>query len=222
MKGKHRYIIIALWLAACGFLGLYLPKLPFIKEIIDIDQIKVYGTKKVSPEEISKIFSNQNWFFLNEDYIQKTLHIKYPFIKNIEIKKLFVGEIQLDITEREPFAVLLYREKRFIVDTDGKIVNFYKTDKLPKIVYKNDEISPSIINSLLKINSQVSKLINVKKYIVKNGRIYFISKDDKILVFDALKTEEGLQKLKLLSQKVDISNYKYMNFCFDSMVVSRR
>lgn len=226
MNKKKKYIIGILFLIVCSLLGVQLAKTPQVRELIQIKVVKVKGTDRLTKNDVINIFKDQNWFFLNEDEIENKMKKEFPFIKNIEIQRLFVNEVRLIVLEREPFAILKTKKGKYIIDDEGFILKYYKLESnknYPVIIYKNSKINPKQIQALMRIYNKVSTLYKQpKKFIVDNRKISCITEDDKIFVFDFINYKDSLEKFEIFAKKVDINQYKYIDFSFDSMVVSRR
>ncbi|RUM49773.1 MAG: hypothetical protein DSY47_02960 [Hydrogenothermus sp.] len=225
MKKNKKYIIGLLFLIVCSVLGIQLAKTPQIKKLIQIKVVKVKGTDRLTKEDVSKIFQNQNWFFLNEKEIEEKMKEEFPFIKNIKLQRLFVNEVRLLVLEREPFAVLKTNKGKYIIDDEGFVLKYYKleNEKYPVVIYKDKKINPEKVSALMDIYTKVSKFYKPPVKFVVNGRkISCITGDDKIFVFDFLNYKKELEKFQVFAKKVNINQYKYMDFSFDSMVVSRR
>lgn len=225
MKKNKKYIIGLLFLIVCSVLGIELAKTPQVKKLVQIKVVKVKGTDRLTKEDVSKIFQNQNWFFLNEKEIEEKMKEEFPFIKNIKLQRLFVNEVRLLVLEREPFAVLKTNKGKYIMDDEGFVLKYYKleNENYPVVIYKNKKINPEKVSALMDIYTKVFKFYKPPVKFVVNGRkISCITGDNKIFVFDFLNYKKELEKFQVFVKKVNINQYKYMDFSFDSMVVSRR
>jgi len=225
MKKSRKYIIGLLFLIVCSLLGIQLAKTPQVKGLIQIKVVKVKGTDRLTKEDVAKVFQNQNWFFLNEKEIEEQMKKEFPFIKNIKLQRLFVNEIRLLVLEREPFAILKTKNKKYIIDDEGFVLNYYKLENknYPLVIYKDKNINPKKISALMEIYKEISSFYKQPaKFIVSGRKISCITKDDKIFIFDFVNYEKQLEKFKVFAKKININQYKYMDFSFDSMVVSRR
>ena len=225
MSKKKKYIIGFVFIIVCSILGMQLSKIPQVKDLIEIKVVKVKGTDRLTKEDVAKIFKNQNWFFLDEDKVKKQMKTEHPFIKNVEIQRLFVNEIRLIILEREPFAILKTKKGKYIIDDEGFVLKYYKVKNknYPIVIYRDKKINPEKIHALMEISQKITKLYkSPSKFIVENRKISCITQDDKIFIFDFNNYKKELEKFEVFAKKVNIKQYKYMDFSFDSMVVSRR
>ncbi|RMD47735.1 MAG: hypothetical protein D6834_00175, partial [Aquificota bacterium] len=181
--------------------------------------------KQLKAKDIKNIFSNQNWFFLNEDIVKKKILDRYPNIKKIEVKKLFLGEINLYIWERKPFAILHHNKKTIVIDNEGvRLKGNFNKKNLPHIyIYdKNIKLNKNTVQSILSLNKKIKKYIIPKKIIFKGDTITFKTINDKIIVFNIQNVNSQLKKMKKFMKNVNFAEFKYLDFSFDSMVIARR
>uniref|UniRef100_UPI00262977D8 cell division protein FtsQ/DivIB n=1 Tax=Sulfurihydrogenibium sp. TaxID=2053621 RepID=UPI00262977D8 len=114
--------LVVLWLSICAVVGYLAPTLPLVKDIISIKTVNVKGTDKFKEEDIKEIFKTQNWFFLTESYVNEKLK-SYPFVKKVVVYKPQIGQVDLLVEERKPFAIVNHDNKHYVVDKDGEILN---------------------------------------------------------------------------------------------------
>ncbi|MGC8941102.1 MAG: cell division protein FtsQ/DivIB [Sulfurihydrogenibium sp.] len=214
--------IIILWLGICATVGYLSPTLPLIKDIIAIKTINIKGTDKFKEEDIREIFKSQNWFFLTEDYVNEKLK-NYPFVKRTILYKPQIGQIDIIIEERKPFAILNYKGKSYVVDKDGEIID-------NKLSEKDQLIKINVIDSYLPFKEIISKVdfiyknlnINPKEFTFSNGEIAIINENNSLLVFSLDNLEEEVKKAKVFFAKNSIANYSYINFSFDDMIIAKK
>ncbi len=222
---KIKIIIFSAWLMFCAIFGYFAPTIPVVRDFFAIKKVNVIGTDKFTKEDIEKIFSRENWFFLDTDRIKKQLKT-YNFVKEVEINRYFVGNIDLTILERKPFAFLIYKGKKILIDEDGKELskkyfNAKSYKNLPVIIYNDKSLVNDKFPKVKKI-FETLKNLRFKKYVITNSQIVCISEGEKMLVFNILDLEESLEKAKFFISKMGIKDFKYIDFSFDSMVVTRR
>ncbi len=223
-KGK-KIIITSLWILICASFGYFLPKIPFLKKLVEIKVVQVVGTDQLKKEDLVELFSNQNWFFVDEEDIKNKLLTKYKNIKDIDIKRLFIGKINLYVIERQPIAVIFHNKKKYVIDKEGVILTGKFDDKnLTKIyIYsKNESINSDLLHKIIDLKYKISKEFQIKKIILKNNEISFTTADDKILVFGLKSVYSQIKKMEKFIRKINIANYNYLNFSFDSMIIARR
>lgn len=225
MNKSKKLLIISIWILLCASFGYFLPKIPFFKDLVGIKVVQVVGTDKIKKKDLIDIFSHQNWFFVDEEDVKNELLKRYKIIKKIYIKRLFVGTINIYVVERQPIAVIYYKGKKYTVDKDGVILEGKFDDKnLTKIyIYsKNEKLKLNFIQKIIDLNYKLSKNFKLKKIILNNKQISFLTSNDKILVFKTENIYSQINKMEKFIKKVNIENYKYLNFSFDSMIIARR
>ncbi len=222
---KLKIILFSAWLTFCAVFGYFAPTIPLIRDFFAIKKVNVIGTDKFTKEDIEKVFSKENWFFLNTDRIKAQLK-EYNFVKEVKIDRYFVGNIDLTILERKPFAFLLYKGKKILIDEDGKKLSKKYFDSknyknLPVIIYNDKSLVNDKFPKVKKI-FETLKDLKFKKYVISRSQIACISETGKIFVFNILDLDENLDKAKLFLAKRGIKDFRYIDFSFDSMVVTRR
>ncbi len=222
---KLRFILFSAWIFFCAVFGYFAPTIPFIRDIFSIKKVNVIGTDKFTREDIEKIFSRENWFFLDTDKVKNELK-KYNFVKEVKIDRYFVGNINITVLERKPFAFLVYRGKKVMIDDTGKPLSlrYYNPKRfknLPFIIYNDRSIKNDKFPKVRKI-FETLKNYKFKKYIISKSQIACLSDTGRIFVFNIMDLDENLEKARVFLKKVSVNQYKYVDFSFDSMVVTRR
>ncbi|WP_456400635.1 cell division protein FtsQ/DivIB [Persephonella sp.] len=223
---KVKYLILASWIAICALFGYFSPTLPVVKEIFSVKKVTVLGTDKFQKEDIKRIFERENWFFLNKDKVREEL-LKYNFVKEVQINRLFVGSVNLIILERKPFAVLYHKGTKKIIDEDGNKIEtkFYpdiNISILPKVIYNDKSINPEKLRKIKKINENFSKIFNVKKYIVNKSQITCVLDGGRTVVFSTEDLDKSIRRGKIFFSRKNINDFSYINLSFESMIVVRR
>ncbi|WP_029521410.1 FtsQ-type POTRA domain-containing protein [Persephonella sp. IF05-L8] len=226
MSKKAKITLAAFWIILCAAFGIFSPTLPYVKEFFEIKQVNVKGTDKFTKEDIKKIFEKENWFFIDKEKIEKELK-KYNFVKEVAINRLFVGNIDLIVLERKPFAILSYKKKQYLIDEDGvrldpKYYGKKYTKNLPIIVYNDKTIKKEKLQKVDLIKEEFQDLLNIKRFYVYKSQIACKTSDNKIVVFSTKDLEKSIERAKTFIKKVGISEFSYLNFSFESMVVVRR
>lgn len=219
----NKIIVITLWISICAVVGYMSPTLPLVKDVISIKTVNVKGTDKFKEEEIKQIFKSQNWFFLTESDINEKLK-KYPFVKNVRLYKPHIGQIDLVIEERKPFAILSINGKNYIVDDEDKVLDekSFSKENLLKINVV-DQKFVSYKDVFPKIERLVSNLgIKPKEITISKAEISVLTEKDSLLIFSIENLEEELKKAKIFFAKNSIANYTYLNFSFDEMVIAKK
>ncbi|NPA52909.1 MAG: FtsQ-type POTRA domain-containing protein [Aquificae bacterium] len=224
---KLRFILVSIWLIICASLGLFLPQIPIINELIKIDKIEIEGYTKINQKEIKKIFEKESWVFLNTNKIEKKIKEKYPILENVNIKVIKPKVIKIKLQKRTPLALIKFRKEKFVLDNKFEIIGlkYFNQEDLEnikyKIIYNDSMMDKKTIKNIQKISESFNDL-NIKKYIINISQIACILEDGKTLVFSKENLNKSIKRAKSFFRKVDISKYKYIDFSFDSIVVARR
>jgi cell division protein FtsQ len=101
--------------------------------------VTVSGTAHVSRDEVLKladVTGRTSLLFLDVEEAREGLRTS-PWIADASVLKLYPGELQIGITEREPFAVWQTQGKLFVVAADGTVLEPYAAPRflpLPLVV----------------------------------------------------------------------------------------
>ncbi len=225
MKSKKTKIVIGgMWIIICASFGFFSPTIPFVKEFFEIKKVYVKGTDKFKKEDIKKIFEKENWFFIDKEKIKNKLK-KFNFVKDVEVNRLFVGNIDLVILERIPFAVIHYKNKRYLIDEEGVRLSekYYKiTGELPHLYYNDKYISKDKLAKIKLLKEEFKGKMRFKKFYVYKSQIACRTEDDKDIIFSIEDIEKSISRAKAFMKRVSINQFKYLNFSFEHMVIARR
>ncbi|WP_293446571.1 FtsQ-type POTRA domain-containing protein [Persephonella sp.] len=226
MNKKVKIITVSFWIFLCALFGLFSPTIPFVKEIFEIKKVNVKGTDKFSETDIRSIFEKQNWFFMDEEEIKNQLK-KFNFVKKVQINRLFVGNVDLIILERQPFAYLYYKKNRYIIDDEGVKLDpkYYKINnkqKLPVLIYNDKTIDKNKLKKVRLIKEGFKDLLDIRKFYIYKSQIACVTRDGKNIVFSIEDLDKSIKRAKTFIKKVGINQFSYLNFSFESMVVVRR
>ncbi|WP_456465941.1 cell division protein FtsQ/DivIB [Persephonella sp.] len=226
MSKKIKIIIASFWILLCALFGLFSPTIPFVKEIFEIKKVNVKGTDKFTEKDIRKIFEKQNWFFIDKDEIKKQLK-EFNFVKEVEINRLFVGEVDIIVLERQPFAYLYYKKKRYIIDDEGVKLDpaYYKLNKkqkIPVLIYNDKTLDKNKLKKVRLIKESFKDLLNIRKFYIYKSQIACTTQDGKNIIFSIEDLEKSIHRAKIFIKKEGFKQFSYLNFSFESMVVVRR
>lgn len=218
-----KVIVIVLWISICAVVGYMSPTLPLVKDVISIKTINVKGTDKFKEEDIKQIFKSQNWFFISENNINEKLK-QYPFVKNVSVYKPQIGQIDLVVEERKPFAILYVNGKSYIVDDEGKILDYENFNK--ENLLKINVVEQKFL-SYKEVFSKIEKLVNnlgikPKEITISKAELAVLTDQNNMLVFSIENLEEEVKKAKIFFAKNSIGNYTYLNFSFDEMIIAKK
>ncbi len=224
---KLRVVLLFLWLVVCSLFGFFLPQIPGIKNFVQVRKVEIYGSDKIDERKIKDIFESVSWIFIDKEYVEREIKTKYPFIKGVSITVVKPGVVKVSLEERKPVAILKHRGKLYIVDSESKVFPIAVFQKFPL-----KKINTYIIDNDEKIEYRDIKNINlikttlntfkIKKYIINISQIVCVLENEKVVVFSKENLNNGIKRAKRFFNRVDISEYRYIDFSFNSIVVARR
>ncbi len=129
--------------------------------IFAISEVKVSGNEKVSQDEIlalSGVSPGINIFQFNEKAAARAIEV-HPMIKQAEIKRKLMGEVDINVTERQVWAVIPYNDIFLCIDDGG--VCFDKLNRVPvdSELIITLETMPEYVNLGQSVNFQATDMI---------------------------------------------------------------
>ncbi|WP_456381758.1 cell division protein FtsQ/DivIB [Persephonella sp.] len=223
---KLKILFASFWIVLCALFGLFSPTIPFVKELFEIKKVNVKGTDKFTKEDIKRVFEKENWFFIDKDQIKKEL-MEFNFVKNVEINRLFVGNVDLIVMERKPFAYLQYRNRKYLIDDEGvkldpKYYKVNKNQKLPVLIYNDKSIDKNKLQKVNLIKESFKDILQFEKFFINKSQIACITNQGQTVIFSTEDLEKSIRRAKTFIKKVGLQDFKVLNFSFESMVVTRR
>ena len=170
------YIILLILLSTIYNINYY----SFFEDTFKIKKIKIFPDN-IFFDEVNNLF-NQNIFTVNKTNLKQLL-IEYPFLKSIEIKKIYPDTLEVLIIKSEPIAVINSKESFTYLGDNGRIFKHSKGyNSLPLLKGEIDITRAMNILNLLDESSY--KLENINEIIFfPTKRIDIILKDGKTLKF---------------------------------------
>ncbi|OQY10591.1 MAG: hypothetical protein B6I28_00730 [Fusobacteriia bacterium 4572_132] len=182
------------------------------KDYFKITDVMIKGEYSLIQDDIiSKLLKlkGKNIWEIDEKKISQ--YIKNDVrIKRVEIKKTIPDEIEIEIEERKPFVYILWKNKLYLADEEGKIFA-YRLEKIEKNlivlrINKENEID-KIYSVLEKLTNEIKKDISsiyIKDNIIEiqliDGMIF--KTDDKV---NMEKYKKGYQLYLGLKQEREIN-----------------
>ena len=98
----------------------------FFEDTFKIKKIKIFPDN-IFFDEVNNLF-NQNIFTVNKTNLKQLL-IEYPFLKSIEIKKIYPDTLEVLIIKSKPIAVINSKEGFTYLGDNGRIFKYIKEYK---------------------------------------------------------------------------------------------
>ncbi|MEZ0323299.1 MAG: FtsQ-type POTRA domain-containing protein [Hydrogenothermaceae bacterium] len=219
----RKTLIVITWLAICGLFGYYAPALPLVKDFVAIKEVRIKGTDKLKEEDIRDIFKSENWLFISKERIENKFK-KLGFIESIDMDKPAYRVVDITVKEKTPYGILYIGDKNYIIDDKGSVIenrSDYDISKLKPIKLEDSEIEKDDIANIKLLEDSFKDII-FREFIIKKSSIYCITEDGKLMVFSRDNIEDSIRKAQIFMSNVGIKDYSYLNFTFDSMVITKR
>lgn len=190
-----------------------------------VSTVKISGNAMYSTEDIiaaSGIKSGQNLYELNQDLIEKNIVLKYPFIKDVDLRREVPSTVELIITEDEPRYCLELFGEYLVLSEDLRIMAIYEDKE--EMVRDNGEtvllVTPKVKSAIVgeyivfekENNEELIKNIisNVENSYVKN-EVNVIDFSDRFDI--SVICKENRFRIQLGSYGKDF--LKYLNFGYE-------
>lgn len=224
------FVIFLFWVAWLQFINL---KVWQIKEL-EIEGNEIIPTRIL--KEKLECFVGQSIFKVRSSIVNEKVK-EISQLKNIKIKREFPDKILIKIVERKPFTNLFCKEKYFIVDDEGYILNkpgmlITNVENLPvvKKIKEGDIIGRTFLKK--QYIDAVNKIIYGLKGIVQAKNIQidlsdiseivvFINEKVKIKLGDSDSLKEKLKRLNyfISLKNIDMNKLDYIDVRFSDNIV---
>jgi len=202
-----------------------------IKKITSSAPSKAQALKKFA------YLRNQSIFNVDLTSLQKQLTWLFPEAAEVRVLKRFPDEIYIDLKDRPPFAIVVFSDKRLIVDRQGYITvkNDFFTEMLP-LIYgvprpQAATIGQPIVNQNLKAALGIIEAFNKNRFLqafqilrlnVENtSKITFFLSEQLEIVSDQEAVEKQIDTLSLVlnKAKLDWERIRYIDLRFAQPVI---
>ncbi|MCD6094419.1 FtsQ-type POTRA domain-containing protein [bacterium] len=179
---SHRGLDFVLILIFIFVLGWFLFKTPYfsikkadiLKDSCSLSSCFNTGVDR----EIKKFIDKRNNFFLlNLNELSYNIKSKFPWIREVEVKKKFPDAVLIRIINRKPVAIFCQKEDScFLLSEDGVIFSSFKEEESKKelvVIFSSGEktfrlgqrvIEEDVVSNLIFLNKELKKLeISLKK-----------------------------------------------------------
>ena len=201
-KGFKAAILILIVLV-CGFLFIH-------SSLFNLKTVEITGNYKVSKEEImamSGLSVGTNLFSVNKMITARSIEI-HPMIKKAVIKRKIFSTLEVQVIERQVWAVIPYQGNYLMVDDEGICIDKLSEVNLGKHTLITMDKYPARVNLGQAVNAPAVQMIRkVWQAIpdIQRNRIsefHYSDKDQSILIYTLKGTEVRFGKLERLDEKV--------------------
>ncbi|MCL5772108.1 MAG: FtsQ-type POTRA domain-containing protein [Actinobacteria bacterium] len=157
-------LIIALFVAITWGLNYF-----YNSDYFKIKNIEVKGNNYYKSEVIiseAKDLKGTNIFEIDKRKYETALMNNFARIKKAEILKVFPDKLIINITERIPFLIILYKNDYFLIDNEGVVLEKV-TENMDK--YNNLLIVKDAINYFPEIGTKIARKNILSSAVIYNG-----------------------------------------------------
>ena len=149
----------------------------------NIKEINIQNNYLIKDKEIKDsliLIYNTNLIFLNNSQIENILK-QNTFIESFRIKKKYPNILNIEIIEKEPFAILFNKKKNFYLSKKIELIEYKKIKRYESLpyVFGSKEEFEILYNNLKVINFPFDI---VKKYIFFDSKRWDLETLDGIIV----------------------------------------
>jgi cell division protein FtsQ len=126
--GDYNLFRVLLYYIIIGFFGWIVFYFFFTSSWFEINKVSIYGNKYLSNDRVlTQGILDRPINIFHFDIVNACDKIsKNPWIKEVKMKKVFPGRLEINIKEREPGALLYSGEQYYLVTAEGVILTRYK------------------------------------------------------------------------------------------------
>ncbi len=236
---RRRKIAVRRW---WGFLRFFLVGIFFIGALwglnhlynssyFKIKKIEVEGNNYYQDSDIKEQLvdiSGTNIFEVNIKEVEEKLVENLLWLKEVKLNKVFPDKVIIRVIERNPYIKIAYRNKLYLVDDEGVILDEIDKDELEK--YKELILVNNVVDYYPEIGEKIAKknaLSCGKIYLILDcklkkeikearltdniyGDIVFLTFENKEIIFGS--SDKIVQKCEVLKQiikQLEKEEYKY-------------
>ena len=187
----------------------------------NIKIINIENNLLIKEKDVKKLiipFYNQNLIFLKNKEIKKAL-MQNSFIESFNIKKKYPDTLIIEIFEKKPIAILLFKKEKFYLSEKIDLIKFktlpIKKD-LPYVIGNKDEFK-IFHASLKKINFPLEK---IKRYtLYENNRWDLETYNNKLIKLPTKGHEKSLLNYLDLIKKDNFKKYRVFDYRINNQLI---
>ena len=189
--------------------------------LFPIDSIKIENTKIIETNVLKnklEFLKGKSLFFINKETVKDAI-LKFDFISNFQIKKIYPKTIKIIITEKKPVAIYTDREKKFYLTNQGDLINFISLENyndLPFVFGKKFNFK-KIFKELKNINFPMNQIKSLHYFEI--GRWDITLKNDKIIKLPKENYVKILKSFISLNQDKKFDQYKIFDYRINNQLI---
>ncbi len=200
-----KFLLILLILSLIGVTVVYAP-------FFRVSKINIKGNSYVSAEEVCRvadIAAGTNMFNVQTDVIAKRMQKDVRF-EQVNIRRVFPGEIDIELVERRPMICVAGRYGYMALDRNGMIIDAHKNltqmqiplltgEEVPDNIYIGDTLKTDTIDGVLTFVSALDA-DSVARFSEIN-----VSNPEKVVIYTTDAVQLRLGDLNDLEKKAEIT-----------------
>ena len=186
-----------------------------------IREIQIVNNQIIKDQEIIKNLSflyEKNIFFLKMREIQKIIS-QNSFIESLKIKKIYPNKLMIEIYEKKPLAIIIFKQEKFYIDKKVDLIeyrNISKYEKLP-IIYGDSESFKILFGNLKKVNFPI-KLIK-KYFLFETNRWDLELNDKKIIKLPTVDYNQSLKNFIKIKSNRNFEKYNIFDYRLEDQLI---
>ena len=179
-----------------------------------VQEVVIKNNKFLKDQELIKDFSflyNKNMIFLNSFDVKKRVN-KNNFIKSLKIKKIYPNKLVINIFEKEPIAIIIYKQEKFYLDKKINLIEFKTIPEFKNlpVVYGDKENFKILFKNLKKINFPMDQIKIYNFFETKRWNIEM--NNGQILKLPSQNYVKSLENYLEILANISFKKYKIFDF----------
>jgi len=177
-KTKHKKHIIKqilFYVMLTVFLGATIYVL-FFSSLMLMTHIEIEGNKNITKQPLLnqvnsqlsgkylKLFSKNNFLFVNNKKIENNLLAKFTMIREVKVKKNFPSQLKINILERIPTMTICDNSQCYVLDENGQVYDNASQIFKKKLIVLTDENNRKInFGDIILNKNYMNYIVSIKK-----------------------------------------------------------
>ena len=188
---------------------------------INIQELLIENNIHVEEDKIKEkllFLYDTNLFFLKEKDLEKKLN-EIDLIGSFRIDKVYPNKIKIKIFEKEPIAILIYKDKKTYFTNKGDQINFFESKKYEKLplIFGSKENFKIFYEDLKKINFPIHEI--EKFYFFKAKRWDIITKSNQTIKLPIYNYDQSLKNFMKMKHLDNFKKYKTFDYRINNQLI---
>ncbi len=188
-----------------------------------VQEVVIKNNKFLKDQELIKDFSflyNKNMIFLNSFDVKKRVN-KNNFIKSLKIKKIYPNKLVINIFEKEPIAIIIYKQEKFYLDKKINLIEFKTIPEFKNlpVVYGDKENFKILFKNLKKINFPMDQIKIYNFFETKRWNIEM--NNGQILKLPSQNYVKSLENYLEILANISFKKYKIFDYRLSNQLIMK-